>query len=129
MFATVSCVVGRVRAASAVDPRLAIGKKVAVEKSEHDVDVAMADELGRWGRWTLVADDGEAGLLVRLRVSGNAAWGVGHVQAYVLDARTKETLWVSRSQKGLLTIFHGYASPFTRAVSGIVQQMRREISK
>jgi hypothetical protein len=61
------------------------------------------------------------------RVSGNAVWGVGHVQASVLDAKTKETLWMSKDQKGVRTVFHGYASPFSRAVSGIGKQMHTEI--
>lgn len=109
------------------DPRLGQGKKVFVEQADKDADVTMGKELQQWGRWKLVGDQGDADLLVRLRVSGNAAWGIGHVQAFVLDAKTKETLWVSKSQKGTRNVFHGYASPFSRAVSGIAKQMRDEI--
>ncbi len=116
-------------AAETKDARLAAGKKVFVEPAEHAVDVAMGGELKKWGRWKIVAEAGEADILIRLRVSGNAAWGVGHVQAFVLDAKTRETLWVSKAQRGMRTVFHGYASPYSRAVSGIAGQMRKELGQ
>src|SRR5262249_3411557 len=62
-------------------------KAVYVEKAEKEVDVAMIGELNKWGRWKVVASDSEADLIVKLRVSGSAAWGVGHVQAFILDAK------------------------------------------
>jgi hypothetical protein len=106
---------------------LAAGKNVFVEKSEHDVDVAMLGELKKWDRWKIVADESEADLLVRLRVSGSAAWGIGHVQASILDAKTKKTLYTSKEQRGSRTLFHGYASPYSRAISGIVKQMSKDM--
>jgi len=106
---------------------LAEGKKIFVEPAEKEADVAMLKQLHEWGRWKIVGDQAEADLLVRLRVSGNAAWGVGRVQAFILDAKTKETLWTSESRKGVRSVFHGYASPFTRSISGIVKQMKQEI--
>lgn len=102
-------------------------RRVFVEKADKDADVAMVKELQNWGRWKIVADESEAELLVRLRVSGSAAWGVGHIQASILDAKTKKTLWTSKDQRGTRTVFHGYASPFTRAISGIAKQMKKEI--
>jgi hypothetical protein len=108
-------------------PLLAAGKTVFVEKAEKDADVAMLGELKKWNHWKIVADESEADLLVRLRVSGSAAWGIGHVQASVLDAKTKKTLYTSKEQKGTRTLFHGYASPFKRAISGIVKQMQKDI--
>jgi hypothetical protein len=102
------------------------GTPVFVEKSDHDVDVAMINQVQQWGFWKLVGDKDEAVIFVRIRVSGNAAWGVGHVQAFVLDARTGKTIWASKVQKGLRTVFHGYASPYTRAVEGVVAQMKKQ---
>lgn len=107
-------------------PLLAAGKNVFVEKAEHDVDVAMLGELKKWNRWKIVADESEADLLVRMRVSGSAAWGIGHVQASILDAKTKKTLYTSKEQRGTRTLFHGYASPYSRAISGIVDQMKKD---
>jgi hypothetical protein len=106
---------------------LSAGKKVFVEKAEHDVDVAMLGELKKWDWWKVVADESEADLLVRLRVSGSAAWGIGHVQVSVLDSKTKKTLYTSKEQRGSRTIFHGYASPYSRAIDGIVKQMKKDI--
>lgn len=106
---------------------LLTAKTVFVEKADHDVDVAMLGELKEWGRWKIVADETEADLVVRLRISGSAVWGVGHVQASILDAKTKKTLYTSKEQRGTRTIFHGYASPYRRAISGIVKQMRKDI--
>jgi hypothetical protein len=106
---------------------LATGKNVFVEKSEHDVDVAMLGELKKWNRWKIVADESEADLLVRMRVSGSAAWGICHVQASILDAKTKRTLYTSNEQRGTRTVFHGYASPYSRAISGIVKQMAKDM--
>jgi hypothetical protein len=119
--------VGQSKIDDADRPLLAAGKNVFVEKSEHDVDVAMLGELKKWNRWKIVADESEADLLVRLRVSGSAAWGVGHVQVSVLDAKNKKTLYASKEQRGMRTLFHGYASPYSRAVSGIVSQMKKDI--
>jgi hypothetical protein len=106
--------------------QLAPGKKVFVEKAEKDADVAMLGELKKWGRWPIVADESEADLIIRLRASGSGAWGVGHVQASILNAKTKVTLWTSKEQRGMRTIFSGYASPFKRAVSGIIKAMKKE---
>lgn len=106
---------------------LAEGKKVFVEKAEKDADVYMLKELEKWARWPIVADESQADLIIRLRASGSGAWGVGRVQAFILDAKTKDTLWTSKNQKGVRTVFSGYASPFARAVSGIAKQMRKEI--
>ena len=80
-------------------PLLATRKNVFVEKSEHDVDVAMLGELKKWGRWKIVADESEADLLVRMRVSGSAAWGICHVQASILDAKTKKTFYIERTTR------------------------------
>lgn len=109
------------------DARLAAGATVYVEKAEKDADSYMLKELDKWNRWKIVADESQATLLIRLRASGSGAWGVGRVQAFILDAKTKETLWTSKSQKGMRTVFSGYASPFARAVSGIIKQMKKEI--
>jgi len=108
-------------------PLLATGKNVFVEKSEHDVDVAMLGELKKWNRWKIVADESEGDLLERIRVSGSAVWGVGHVQVSILDAKTKKTLYASNEQRGTRTVFHGYASPYSRAISGIAKQMAKDI--
>jgi hypothetical protein len=105
---------------------LAAGRNVFVERSEHDIDMAMLGELKKWNRWKIVADESEADLLVRMRVSGSATWGIGHVQASILDAKTKRTLYISNEQRGLRTVFHGYASPYSRAISGIVKQMAKD---
>lgn len=102
-------------------------KTIFVEKAEKDADVAMIDELNKWGKWKVVADESEAELIVRLRVSGSGAWGIGHVQAFILDAKSKKTLYTSKTQKGTRTIFKGYASPFKRAIDGIVKQMKKDI--
>ena len=107
---------------------LGAGKKVFVEKADKDVDVAMAGDLQKWGRWKVVGDASEADLLIRLRVSGSAVWGVGHVQAFILEPQSKRTIYSSRRQRGTRTIFHGYASPFSRAISGIVDKMKKDIS-
>jgi hypothetical protein len=107
--------------------QLAPGKKVFVEKAEKDADVAMLGELKKWNRWPIVADESEADLIIRLRASGSGAWGIGHAQASILNAKTKVTLWTPKEQRGTRTIFHGYASPFKRAVSGIVKAMKKEI--
>lgn len=106
---------------------LTMAKTVFVEKADKDADVAMLGELKKWDRWKIVADESEADLLIRLRVSGSAVWGIGHVQASILDAKTKKTLYTSKEQRGTRTLFHGYASPFKRAISGIVKQMRKDI--
>lgn len=97
-------------------PLLAADKNVFVEKAEHEVDVAMIGELKKWNRWKIVADESEADLLIRLRVSGSAAWGIGHVQASILDAKTKKTLYTSKDQRGTRSIFHGYA----RLIGGLL---------
>jgi hypothetical protein len=109
------------------DSLLLSAQTVFVEKAEQDADVAMLGELKDWGRWKIAADESEADLIIRLRVSGSAIWGVGHIQASILDAKTKKTLYTSKEQRGTRTIFHGYASPFRRAISGIVKQMRKDI--
>jgi hypothetical protein len=64
-----------------------------------------------------------------MRSSGSGAWGVGEISASMLDGKTKKTLWTSRTFTGHRTIFHGYASPFQRAVSGIVKEMRAWVEK
>jgi hypothetical protein len=122
-----SSLVAQSKIADTNRPLLAAGKNVFVEKAEHDVDVAMLGELKKWNRWKIVADESEADLLVRMRVSGSAAWGIGHVQASILDAKTKKTLYPSKEQRGTRTLFHGYASPYSRAISGIVKQMAKDI--
>lgn len=108
-------------------PALQKAKAVIVEKADKDADVAMIDELKKWGRWKVVADESEADLIIRLRASGSGGMGTGHVQAFILDAKTKKTLYTSDTQRGQRTIFHGYASPFKRAVSGIVKQLKKDI--
>jgi len=110
-----------------IDLRLAEGRRVFVEKSERDADVWMVKELQNWGRWKIVGDRSEAELIVRIRTSGNPAWGLSHVVAYVLDPSTMETLWMSRDHRGTRNLFHGYASPFARSIDGIAKQMKSEI--
>lgn len=107
------------------DPRVAKDNAVYVEPANKDADVAIVEEIQKWGRWRVVADETEAHIIVRLRASGSGAWGLGHIQAFILDAKTKETIWTSKNQKGTRNIFHGYASPFRRAAEGIVKQMKK----
>lgn len=109
------------------DAALAIGRAVWVEPAQHDTEVAMADELQKWGRWKIVGEEKEADLLVRLRVSGNSVWGRGKVQVFIIDARSRKTVYTSRVQTGNRTIFHGWISPYSRAISGIVKRMREDL--
>ena len=108
-------------------PALIAAKAVLVEKAEKDADVAIIDELKKWGRWKVVADESEADLIIRLRASGAGGWGSGHVQAFILDAKTKKTLYTSETQRGQRSVFHGYASPMKRAASGIVKKLKEDI--
>lgn len=58
-------------------PALQKAKAVIVEKADKDADVAMIDELKKWGRWKVVADESEADLIIRLRASGSGGMGTG----------------------------------------------------
>ena len=61
---------------------------------------------------------------MRMKVRGSGFWGRRSVEATLIDAKTNVQLWVSKKQTGNRTVFQGYESPFTRAMAGILDQMK-----
>jgi hypothetical protein len=105
---------------------LAPGQRVYVRPvPERDIHEVVANLLRDWGRWKVVDKPDEADILVRLVLSGSAAWGRASIVATIEEAPAGAELWKSKKQTGNRTIFHGYTSPYNRAAEGILEQLKK----
>jgi hypothetical protein len=104
---------------------LALGKRVyVVPVPGKDFNEDMAAELRAWGRWNVVESQSDADIIVRMDLGGSGGWGRGSMVVTIQPADGGPTLWKSKKQSGTRTVFHGYASPYRRALEGIMIQMK-----
>jgi hypothetical protein len=89
-----------------------------------DFNEDMETELTTWSRWTIVKSQSEADIVVRMDLSGSGLMGRGGMMVSILPAAGGPMLWQSKAQTGNRTVFHGYASPYRRALEGIMKQMK-----
>jgi len=119
----VGCMATPVRAESD-KALLASGRKVYIERVDgKDIHRSMEQPLSEWGRWTVVSDRTQADLVVRLHVSTSKFKG-DSLAASIVSLPEQHVLWTSTRHKAVGNAFHGFKSPFGKAATAIVEEMK-----